>query len=331
MTLDKMRGMVIGGLFGVVLLLASTGCALISSQPAPPSATQMPEAEPVTPSNPSATATPVPPTATVEPELAARANGEPIYAADYQAELERYEASLRARDIDPSSQEGQEKLAQAREQLLDVMIEQVLIEQAAQKAGVEVTVAEVDQYMQDMAAEAGGEEAFRAKLEAWGETYEGAKQEVRAQLIGMAMTERVVSDVPQSTEQVHARHILVDTVEEARSLHAQLEAGADFVALARAHSQDTSTRENGGDLGYFPRGILVASEVEEAAFSLQPGQFSDVVSSTLGYHIVQVVERDPDRSISPENVQLLREKAVQEWIRGLWAQAEVDRFVETAP
>jgi peptidyl-prolyl cis-trans isomerase C len=140
-----------------------------------------------------------------------------------------------------------------------------------------------------------------------------------------------VSDVPQSAEQVHARHILVDTAEEAGRLHAQLEAGADFASLARAHSQDTSTRENGGDLGYFPRGILVSSEVEEAAFSLQPGQFSDVITSVLGYHIVQVVERDPDRSISPENLQLLREQAVQDWIRSLWAQAEVERFVGASP
>ena len=331
MTLRRMKGTAIGGLIGATLLLASTGCALISSQFAPQSATRMPASTAVTSSDPQATATPVPPSATPEPALAARVNGEPIYAADYEAELERYEASLRARDIDPSSEEGQRKLAQAQEQVLDVMIEQVLMEQAAQEAGVEVTDAEVDQYMQDMAAEAGGEEAFRAKLEAWGETYEGAKQEVRAQLLGMAMTERVVSDVPESAEQVHARHILVDTAEEASSLHAQLEAGADFVALAKAHSQDTSTRDNGGDLGYFPRGILVASEVEEAAFSLQPGQFSDVVTSTLGYHIVQVVERDPDRSISPENMQLLREKAVQEWIRGLWTQAEVGRFIETSP
>jgi peptidyl-prolyl cis-trans isomerase C len=326
-----MRSKMIGVLAGVALLLASTGCAVISSQFAPPSATEVPESTPVAPSDPPATATPVPPTATPEPPLAARVNGEPIYAAEYESELELYRASLTAQDIDPSSQEGQEKLDQAREQVLDVMIEQVLIEQAARDVGVEVTDAEVDQYMQEMAAEAGGEEAFRSKLEAWGETYEGAKREVRAQLIGMAMTERVVSDVPQSAEQVHARHILVDTAEEAGRLHAQLEAGADFASLARAHSQDTSTRENGGDLGYFPRGILVSSEVEEAAFSLQPGQFSDVITSVLGYHIVQVVERDPDRSISPENLQLLREQAVQDWIRSLWAQAEVERFVGASP
>ena len=104
-----------------------------------------------------------------------------------------------------------------------------------------------------------------------------------------------------------------------------------FSTLAKAYSQDTSTRENGGDLGFFPRGILVAPEVEEVAFALQPGQFSGVVYSVLGYHIVQVVERDPARQISQENLSLLQEGAVQAWVERLWAQAEVERFVETAP
>jgi parvulin-like peptidyl-prolyl isomerase len=258
-------------------------------------------------------------------------NGQPITIADYERELERYKASLAAQGIDPNSQDGQDKLNQARDWILDIMIEQALTAQAAEQAGIEVSDAEVEEYMQTMAAESGGEEAFRAKLEAWGETYEDARREVRAQLIGMAMTERIVADVSESAEQVHARHILVDTAEEAKRIRAQLEAGADFAALAKTHSLDESTRGNGGDLGYFPRGILVSAEVEDAAFSLQPGQFSDVVTSALGYHIVQVVERDPDRSISPENLQLLRERAVQEWVEGLWAHAEVQRLVEATP
>lgn len=316
-------------LAGAVLLLASTGCAVASRRPASPTSTPTPEPTPTTLPDPSPTV--APPTATPEPELAARVNGEPIYLADYERELERYIVSLSAQGIDLDSQEGEERVNEARDQILEVMIEQVLIEQAAVEAGIEVTEAQVDQYMGDMAAENGGEQALRAKLEAWGETYEGAKRQVRTQLIGMAMTERVVTEVPESTEQVHARHILVDTEEEALHLHAQLEAGADFAVLARAHSQDTSTRDNGGDLGYFPRGILVASEVEEAAFSLQPGQFSDVITSMLGYHIVQVVERDRDRSVSLENTELLRGQAVQDWIEGLWAQAQVERFAEPSP
>jgi parvulin-like peptidyl-prolyl isomerase len=278
------------------------------------------------------TATPTPsPSSTPDRPLAALVNDQPIYLSDYERELGRYEASLLSRGIDPNSTEGQTNLAQARTWILNVMIEQVLAEQAATAVGISVTDEEVDAYMQEMIAENGGEEQFRAKLTEWGETYEDAWQEVRTQLIGMTMTERIVEQVPTTAEHVHARHILVDTAEEAERILTQLQAGADFATLAKAYSQDTSTRDSGGDLGFFPRGILVAPEVEEVAFALQPGQFSGVVTSSLGYHIVQVVERDPARSVSPENLRLLQDRAVQEWIEGLWDQAVVERFIETAP
>jgi parvulin-like peptidyl-prolyl isomerase len=263
--------------------------------------------------------------------VAALANGQSIYLADYERELGRYEASLLSRGIDPNSPEGQENLAQARAWVLNVMIEQALTEQAAAAVGVVVSDAEVDAYMQMMIDENGGEEAFRAKLAEWGETYEDAWREVRAQLIGMAMTQRVIESMPTTAEHIHARHSLVHTSPEAERILAQLQAGADFAALARTYSQDTSTRETGGDLGFFPRGILVAPEVEDAAFALQPGQSSGVVSSALGYHLVQAIERDPARSVSPENLRLLQDRAVQEWIEDLWAQAVVQRFVETMP
>ncbi len=332
----------IGGLAGIALVLASTGCASVvpasllpSPTPMPPSPTAMLESALSTPSErPPTQVPPSPtpaPTSTPTPALAARVNGEPIYLAEYERELARYASTLAAQDVDPDGEEGREKLSQARGGILDVMIEQFLIEQAAAEAGVRITDSEVDDYMRDMVAEAGGEETFREKLEAWGETYEGARLQVRAQLLAMAMTQRVVSAVPQSAEQVRARHIVVDTAEEARRIHDQLAAGADFAALAGAHSQDPSTRDFGGDLGFFPRGILMAPEVEQAAFALQPGQFSDIVTSTLGYHIVQVVERDPDRPISASNLQLLREQAVQRWIEDLWARADVERLVEISP
>jgi len=323
----------------LALLLVSTACvpAFVTSAPPTPRAepqgaasAPLSTATATTPTDPTSTSTtPVPPTS--EAPLAALVNDRPIYLADYERELGQYEASLLARGIDPSSPEGQANLAQARDWILNVMIEQVLTEQAADAAGVIVSDAEVDAYMQVMIDENGGEEAFRAKLAEWGETYEDAWRDVRAQLIGMAMMQRIIDSVPTIAEHVHARHILVDTPQEAERILAQLQAGADFAALAKAHSQDTSTRESGGDLGFFPRGILVAPEVEEAAFALQPGQFSGVVTSSLGYHIVQVIERDPARPVSPKNLRLLQDQAVQRWIEGLWAQAVVQRFVETTP
>jgi parvulin-like peptidyl-prolyl isomerase len=278
-----------------------------------------------------ATATSIPPSATPEPPAAARVNGETIYLGDFYRELEQYKSFLESQGTDLNSQEGQERMEQARDRILTMMIERVLTRQAAEKAGVVVGEDQVEQYMRDMIAESGGEEAFRAKLRKWGETIEQAKREVRAQLIGMQMTQRAVAQVPESDEQVHARHILVDTREEALRIRSQLEAGADFASLAKAHSQDESTRDSGGDLGYFPRGILISPEVEEVAFSLQPGQFSEVISSTMGFHIVQVVERDPDRAIGAHTLQLLREQAISEWIESLWAQAHVERVVDSAP
>jgi parvulin-like peptidyl-prolyl isomerase len=263
--------------------------------------------------------------------VAAVVNSRAIYLADYERRLGQYEASLPAQGIDPASAEGQEKLAWARTYVLDVMIEQVLTEQAADMAGISVSDEEVDAYFEEIIEENGGEEAFDEKLASWGETREDAWAEVRAELIGMAMTQRILEAVPAIAEHVHARHILVDTLEEAERIHAQLEAGADFGSLAREYSQDPNTRETGGDLGFFPRGVLTAPEVEEAAFALQPGQFSGVVASVLGYHIVQVVERDPDRAVGSENLRLLQAQALQEWIEGLWAQAVIQRFIETTP
>jgi len=314
----------VGRLAALALLLTSTACAPVWVTYTP-AAAPMPTATALVPAGPTE-AVVVSSSPTPEPPLAALVNGQPVYLSDYERE-----ASLSSRGIDPNSAEGQENLARARAWVLNVMIEQVLTEQTAAAEGVVVSDADVDAYVQVMVEENGGDEAYRAKLAEWGETYEDAWKEVRAQLIGMAMTQRVVDRVPTTAEHVHARHILVDNPTEAERILAQLQAGADFAALAQSYSQDTNTRESGGDLGFFPRGILMAPEVEEAAFALQPGQFSGVVSSALGYHVVQVVERDPAGPVGPENLRWMQERAVQEWIEGLWAQASVERFVETAP
>lgn len=320
MTLGRMAR-----LAGLVLVLASTGCAT-GRMPPPPSPTPLPESVLPTPSDPPPPS--VLPSPTPSPPLAARVNGQPVYLADYQMELDRYKASLIAQGIDLESEEGQTRLTESRDQILDALIEQALIEQDAARTGVTVSDARVKQQLQEMADETGGEEALLAKLAEWGETYESTHATVRAQLLGTTMVERAVSAVPESAEHVRAQHILVDTAEKARQLRAQLENGVDFATLATQHSQDSTTRDYGGDLGYFPRGVLAISEVEEAAFSLQPGEISDVVASRLGYHIVLVAEREPDRPIAVDDLQVLREQAVKEWVENLWDQADIERFVE---
>lgn len=78
----------------------------------------------------------------------------------------------------------------------------------------------------------------------------------------------------------------------ADSVLAEIRKGADFATLARRFSDDPGSREDGGDLGWFRRGRMVA-EFEQAAFRLRPGQVSDVVETPFGFHIIQVERIEP--------------------------------------
>ena len=114
----------LGRLVPLALVAACSACipTLVTSVPA-----SVPTAAPtaVMPTEPADTPVVLPsPTPTPELPMAARVNGQPVYLADYERELGQYESSLLSRGVDPNSQEGQENLAQARDWVLNVMIEQ---------------------------------------------------------------------------------------------------------------------------------------------------------------------------------------------------------------
>jgi peptidyl-prolyl cis-trans isomerase C len=94
----------------------------------------------------------------------------------------------------------------------------------------------------------------------------------------------------QVREEVHARHILVETEDEAKTIADELKKGADFAELAKKRSKDTTANEDGGDLGFFTREQMVP-EFSTVAFSLEPGKISDPVKSPLGWHIIKVEEK----------------------------------------
>jgi hypothetical protein len=273
----------------------------------------------------------LPSTSTPGPAVAIWVNGQPIYVADYGRALARYEAELDLQGIDPGSPEAERNLAEARGWILDWMVTELLMVQAAEAAGIVVAAEQVDREIEQMVADVGGDDAFADRLEEWGYTADEFRLTMHSQLLQEEMKRRVLEGVPTVAEHVHARHIVVDTRENAESILDRVMLGADFAALAQACTLDSSTRESGGDLGFFPRGILVLSEVEDAAFALEPGQWGQVVASSQGYHVVQVLERDPTRTVSAQNLRLLQERALQQWTEQLWAQAVIERPLVPAP
>ena len=91
-------------------------------------------------------------------------------------------------------------------------------------------------------------------------------------------------------EEVSARHILVDSKDKARELYEKLAHGSDFAQLAKEHSKDPGSKDQGGQLGFFTRGQMVP-QFEDAAFKLKKGEVGEPFQSQFGWHIVRVDDR----------------------------------------
>lgn len=105
----------------------------------------------------------------------------------------------------------------------------------------------------------------------------------------------------QGQPEVHARHILVATEDEAKAVKAELEGGKDFAELAKEKSTDPSAQQNGGDLGFFGRGMMV-KPFEDAAFAMQPGQISEPIQSDFGWHVIKLEESRTSQAPSLEQL-----------------------------
>jgi peptidyl-prolyl cis-trans isomerase C len=134
-------------------------------------------------------------------------------------------------------------------------------------------------------------------------------------------------------QEVHARHILVETEDEAKAVKAELDKGADFAELAKKKSKDPGSAD-GGDLGFFTKEQMVP-EFSTVAFALEPGKISDPVKSQFGWHIIKVEEKRSRKAPDFEQVkaqieQYVTRKAQADYVAKLRAEAKVERLDQPA-
>jgi len=132
------------------------------------------------------------------------------------------------------------------------------------------------------------------------------------------MRDQITSKVPTAIEQVHVQQIRVLSEAEAQGILAQLQTGTPFADLAALY--DPATK---GELGWFPRGYLAQPAVEEAAFSLEKGAFSGVVKTEVGFHIILLVDKDPQHTLTPDAYQVVQEHTVVEWLADQKTTAQI--------
>jgi foldase protein PrsA len=279
--------------------------------------------------------------------VAANVNGEVIYTSDLEREVV---ALARQYNIDLSSPDGQKQRAEINKIVLDQVIEQRLILQEARRLGAEATDKQLDEALAGIKSNFPTPAEFEMALAQRGLTEAALRARLRTNitvqnLAGKVSTATVTDEEIQKQfqanraqydrpEQVHVRHILVESEAEARFALARLNRGEKFAELARQLSKDPGSKEQGGDLGFVGKGQLVP-EFERAAFALQrPGELSPVVKTQYGYHIIQFVERTPAKpaildqirdQIRRELLSKKQEADFKTWVKQLTAKAKITR------
>lgn len=270
-----------------------------------------------------AQAQPQPTPTNLSPEgeaLAASVNGTPITLAELERDRDRRMMGL---TVEPAT------LDAFTASVLQSLIDQALIEQAAAQSEIVVTDAEIDNELaiQGELAAANGMTLDQIVAEQL-YTMDEYRQATRQMLLWGKVSQMVTANVSTVERQVHSRHILVKDEALARDLLTQIQSGAvSFEDLAKQHSLDASSSYNGGDLDWVGMGDLLQPEVEAAIFSLQPGELApQPVRSSLGYHVIQTLEVAEGRELDAAAMAQQREQAFLYWLDQQRAAADIQMF-----
>ncbi len=297
-------------LLPVCLLLALLGCQPSPATPSPstPEPVSSPALE-VTPTHWStAPATPTP----TQVPLAAQVNGEGITLAEFEAELARYQAALGGTELAPED----------RQRVLEELIDQVLLAQATVQEGFVIEEEMLQARMESLSVQLGGAQALEAWMNQHGYDSASFRQALQRAISAAWMRDRIIASVPLTAEQVHARQILFYSRDQAEQVYALLQAGNSFDNLAWQYDPVT-----GGDLGWFPRGFLTDTRLEEVAFRLEVNAYSEVVQTSAGYHILQVLERDPNRPLEPDMLRIIQAQTLQAWLEARRQESDIQIFI----
>jgi len=252
----------------------------------------------------------------------------------FQSMISRYDSQTLS-SLDPAT------VNMLKNTVLKQIINSQLLLQQAKKDKIKITPSEIDAEIEKIKANFSSPEAFNDALRANNLLLTDLKKEIENNLLINYVLNKEKSKVSISEEElsnyynenkmtffepekVHARHILVATEEEANNILLQLKEGLiSFAELAKEKSICPSA-VNGGDLGFFSKGQMV-KEFEEVAFSLKPGEISNIVKTEYGYHIIKCEEKKEAHSPTFEEVKeniesILRAQKENELISALLAK-----------
>ncbi|MCU5146831.1 peptidylprolyl isomerase PrsA [Bacillus cereus] len=208
----------------------------------------------------------------------------------------------KAGDITKEEFYDQMKTQAGKQVLNNMVMEKVLIK------NYKVEDKDVDKKFDEMKKQYGDQ--FDTLLKQQGIKEETIKTGVRAQLAQEKAIEKTITDKELKENykpEIKASHILVKDEATAKKVKEELGQGKSFEELAKQYSEDTGSKEKGGDLGYFTAGKMV-KEFEDAAYKLKKDEVSEPVKSQFGYHIIKVTDiKEPEKSFEQSKADIKKE------------------------
>lgn len=284
-------------------------------------------------------------------EVAAKVNGDAITVDELNVQVEQLKKQY------PQMFEGADgegRLLDFKQRLLDNLINQKLIEQAAEAKGLEVSDSEVKAQTDQLKSGFKDQAQFESALKSAGMTVASLQAQVREQLLTQKIVESLSADAKATESEIQAyyeanksqffqadakraSHILFkpEDKKKAEGILGQVNDGGDFAALAKANSVDTETSGKGGDLGW-PTTPYVA-EFEAALSKLDKGEISKLVETPYGWHIIKVTDErkaaqqkldDVKEQIEQILVQQTQADAYQKYIDDLRNKAEIEILLD---
>ncbi|ADY54571.1 PpiC-type peptidyl-prolyl cis-trans isomerase [Syntrophobotulus glycolicus DSM 8271] len=239
-------------------------------------------------------------------DYVAKVNDELIAKKDFDNKLNDIKTYVQSQGVDFTTEEGKAYLQNIQGQLLSMSIQDAIIRQEVKKNNWDTNIPQITEKVNQISQKNGGDLATYLKQQGLTEedlknTFAFAYYTGKDATVSEEETRQYFEDhfdqYGGQMEQVKARHILVGTEDEAKDIIRQIQAGADFAALAKEKSTDGS-KDNGGEIDYFTRGKMV-EEFEKAAFDMKIGELTTTpVKTKYGYHVIQVL--DHKQTVKPD-------------------------------
>jgi peptidyl-prolyl cis-trans isomerase C len=245
----------------------------------------------------------------------ATVNGVALSKADYDVEVSRLDKQIAMSGRTPADAE----MVVMKQKILDNMIGREVLKQEAAKQGIKADEAEITIQMTELKKKFGSDEEFKNALTKMNVTEDSIRSQFKDELALRKLIEKEVADkitlgpneakdfydknpeIFKSPEMVRASHILVKVeqgaspedkakaLEKIKAIQKRIQGGEDFAEVAKQVS-DCPSKEQGGDLDFFPREQMVGP-FADAAFAMKTGQISDIVETEFGYHLIKDTDR----------------------------------------